>query len=132
MVDHGLIDCEKKLPLLYYPQLIFQDPPTHVLRGYGDTLNMLGRHDEANEVFKRGVAWKYWRSHECRPINELPNHALARHPLFFLNKQELPLMTATILKGLPTFVKELHMNRDANWRLEAAGLHMDGTWYRYF
>jgi len=62
----------RDLNLKTYPQLEFAQPKSLCLRAWGDALNLLGKAEEAENVFKLGVEEKIWKSHVCRSVIEYP------------------------------------------------------------
>lgn len=106
-----------------------------MLRGWGDALAWLGKHQEAEQVFSHGVVAGYWDEPLCRSVPELrmilqgPDRALRYFP------SDIELMESVVkpIRELLGVVQEeldqaLQHPRGLAGSLESAGLHTSQSW----
>eukprot|EP01079_Euglenida_sp_SAG-EU17-18_P004590 gene4590-4804_t len=113
-------------------QLDLAQPQTLVLRGWGDAEAWLGRHDEAGQVFAKGVSSGLWESRWCRPNEELSTWVKPKP--FFLPIGLFGHVTRPLVAELGVIKEELQHSVDLGlpvqhgWAKESGGLHSSQTW----
>eukprot|EP00942_MAST-04A_sp_MAST-4A-sp1_P010786 g10786.t1 len=103
----------KLLDKLLYPQIKYANDHEIILRAYGDAMNWLGKKEEAQKIFNRGVHLKLFPSSICRPINYLPtiknymkeDEAAKSDPIFFIDNDYFSYILDPIQQDLLPILK---------------------------
>ena len=148
----------KLLDKLLYPQIKYANDHEIILRAYGDAMNWLGKKEEAQKIFNRGVHLKLFPSSICRPINYLPtiknymkeDEAAKSDPIFFIDNDYFSYILDPIQQDLLPILKSIfsiknlfsnstnNYNNNRNrrnfynhfpWKYESGGLSRGQFWY---